>query len=495
MGILGKILIFLNLLAAGALAYFALQVQKINQEYAYAAVRAELQVTGLPLESPVTQVPTDPEEMVAFPVDQAKGVALEELPVRVLNRAIPSGGKEYGTGGGAGVANQTQEVVRLQEVVLKKINEAGDEKLNRLRQYLLNLARTGLERDSVVALFDLLNPRRARFAKADLYGLGYTPSQQAALKAYYAVANIGDVSQKEAQLKIPAAKTALKTFAEGEAKAYPAEKRPADVGPVLEVENSNVSTAAEIDAVKTKLATYATGRAFTKTEAEALNALIDIYNTPTTTPSQIEKLALALLNDKFEVAKLPFSESKGTSSKAEKARTIAHLLYFIDADRHLVSPETDAAIVADRKEWHARVAAIVGLAEYTKAADRQADEFQAGADRLRNIIAQEEAAFREEYETLIGQAQALAARYFDLQAQLKRSESILQETTDILEKRKTERDELKTRLAKTEMAAKEALAKANEKANELFRLQMELRNQRMRLSELERELRKRELGE
>jgi hypothetical protein len=352
-----------------------------------------------------------------------------------------------------------------------------------------------LERDSVVALFDLLNPRRARFAKADLYGLGYTPSQQAALKAYYAVANIGDVSQKEAQLKIPAAKTALKTFAEGEAKAYPAEKRPADVGPVLEVENSNVSTAAEIDAVKTKLATYATGRAFTKTEAEALNALIDIYNTPTTTPSQIEKLALALLNDKFEVAKLPFSESKGTSSKAEKARTIAHLLYFIDADRHLVSPETDAAIVADRKEWHARVAAIVGLAEYTKAADRQADEFQAGADRLRNIIAQEEAAFREEYETLIGQAQALAARYFDLQAQLKRSESILQETTDILEKRKTERDELKTRLAKTEMAAKEALAKANEKANELFRLQMELRNQRMRLSELERELRKRELGE
>ncbi len=495
MGILGKLLIFVNLLAAGALGYFALQVQKINQEYAYAAIRAELQVKGLPVQSDVSTLPSDKDEGVVLPGDQASGVEYGEVPVRVLDRAIPAGGKEYGTGGGAGVANQTQEIIRLQDVVTKKINGAGDQKLVRLQQYLLNLARTGMERDSTIALFDLLNPARARFAKGDLYGLGKTASQQSALKAYYVVAGLGDLGQKESQVKVPAAKAALKSFSEGEAKAYPAEKRPADVGPVLEVENNSLATNADADSVKSKLLAYISGRSVSTLETESINALVSILDSTTTTPEQVEKVGFALLNDKFDAAKQPFEENKATTSKGEKVRRIAHILYFIDADRHLADPEADKATVDDRKEWHTRVAAIVGLAEYTRAAELQASEYLAGADRLRNIIAQEEAAFREEYETLIGQAQGLASRYFDLQAQLRRTDSILQETSDILEKRKTERDDIKTRLIATEAAAKDALLKANAKEKELFRLQMELRNQRLKLSELERELRKRELGE
>ena len=82
---------------------------------------------------------------------------------------------------------------------------------------------------------------------------------------------------------------------------------------------------------------------------------------------------------KFDDAALPAATkaAAGGNPAGEKARKIAHLLYHIDGWRY-----ADKTAAAARKAWHQRVAAVVGLPEYIRAAEAEATEYAEAAQRL-----------------------------------------------------------------------------------------------------------------
>jgi chromosome segregation ATPase len=72
------------------------------------------------------------------------------------------------------------------------------------------------------------------------------------------------------------------------------------------------------------------------------------------------------------------------------------------------------------REWHSRVQTVVGLEQYTAAANRQADRLQHMAQRLKDAIADERSKFVKEYLTLLPELD-------NLNKDLKRYEAKLEE--------------------------------------------------------------------
>ena len=97
----------------------------------------------------------------------------------------------------------------------------GRARLGRLQTYLLNLARTGAERDGVKGLFDIfVDPTKRESARRDLPFLGRTSSQVEALKTMINVLDLGDpqaIPDEGARAaQITKARDAVKRFALGE---------------------------------------------------------------------------------------------------------------------------------------------------------------------------------------------------------------------------------------------------------------------------------------
>ena len=82
---------------------------------------------------------------------------------------LSPGDATYGDQGGEPISNQGGELKRVQSKVLGTIPAAGDNnRIGYLRTYLNNLSRGGAERDGVNALFDMLDPAKAKDARHDL---------------------------------------------------------------------------------------------------------------------------------------------------------------------------------------------------------------------------------------------------------------------------------------------------------------------------------------
>jgi len=523
MSILGKLLIVFNLLAAGAFAYFTRENWNARRALTYAEFEREVQVRGIPVEAPEKPPSGVDKNNVAFPFQVNPTTFVETVEAKQLATLIPKGGDIFG---GEAAADQTAEVKRLQPKVIGTIPAMGQDPKDRflwLQAYLLNVARSGAERDGVNGLFDLQDPAKAYLARRDLPLLGRTTSQQAALRSLIEIADLDNLppntpdDQRAARVVI--ARDAVKRFllsevphgvgaggdkAEAERKLINAIENAFAKGAKEEIEAAAndafrplaalaaepLTDRASIDRATAVIEAYVVAKKATETEGAAMKGVVVLIRPPALgfdLVKQIDAVALNLLNSKFDDAARP---AKDTSS-AEKARKIAHLLYHIDAHRHA---DKTPQVVADRKAWHQRVATIVGMQEYVRAAEAQASEYAEAAQRLITAITEEESSFRAQYLEQQQRVTTLYTQWLTLEAQYRAQEAITKENERLRNERETERNNLKAAMEKATADAKAALDRLKNTQAQLFAIQKQLRDAHAAVLNLEGELRKLELG-
>lgn len=530
MTILGKLLIVFNLLAAGAFVYFTLENWKVRKDLTRMAAVRDIQLSGLPVEFPPVAPDDLDKESTPFQ-REINSYPYEQLPKTTVFAAIPNGGELLG---GGPVYNQTEEVKRVQEKVFSHIaSQAGQDQNLRfqwLRAYALAVARTGAERDGAAAVFDLRDQTRAWAARRDLPLAARTESQVAALRALVEVADLGvdpqQIPEAVRAARIASAREAVKRFALGEAEHGAAEGEPrrqlknavlAAFEPNAgEAQKNAIAQAAtdkayqehvaavavepladrpSLDRAAQALVGYAKSKVIAGTTAEgkALDALATLIRPPVqgfNLAAEIDTAGTNLLTAKFEAAALAAGSRTDVNGNpaGEKARRIAHLLYHIDGWRY-ASPQ----LAADRKAWHERVAAVVGMPAYIRAAEAEATEYAEASQRLVAAITEEQSAFEAEYQAQLQRILFLYNQWLALDAQLKTQTAITAENERLMNERKTERDNLLTELAKARADAKVALEKLKKTQGDLFAIQKDLRDAQEALLMLEKELRRLEL--
>jgi hypothetical protein len=533
MSLLGKLLIVLNLLAAGAFAYLTLENWKVRHNLTTAALTRNVALNGLPVEAPSTPGSVGSDQ-VPFHME-ADGTIIESVAKKDFIKVVPPGDDFYGAKGGDTIADQTAEVKRLQKKLFEPIPALENDpnpRFNALRGYLLNLARTGAERDGVNALFDQHVEDRRYMARRDLPLLGRTPSQSAALRALVAVAELGDpqsITPQAAQAaRILTTREAVRQFLLGEVPhgvagagdrteaerkltnailgAFDRKGGAEDVAAAATADQEGWKQLAIVAAEPltdkpsctktiTALLAYATGKQITPTEGAALTGIATLIEPPPVNfnrDATIDTVATNLLNQKFDEAALPAIGKGQPSSSGEKARKIAHLLYHIDAHRHGLR---DEATVAARKAWHERVAAVVGLPEYVRAAEAQASEYAEAASRLVAAITEEQSAFEADYQAQVQRVHFLFTQWLTQSAAFNVQEAITKENDKLKAERETERNNLQKELTKSVEEAKLALTKLTSTQKQLFDIQKQLRDAQAALLTLEQELRRLESGD
>jgi hypothetical protein len=534
MGILGKLLIVFNLLAAGAFAYFVVQDWKVRQDITYNALTRQVQLEGIAVE-PQTPPPSADEladGRVAFFFVMPGNVTYHTIPKSKLDGMIPNGGTLFG---GEAVSNQTDEVKRLQTKVFAAIPAQGQQRFDWLRTYLISVARSGAERDGVAALFDLRDAGRAPAARRDLPLIARTSSQVAALKTMVDISGLEDpqriMPETVRTSRIGLARQSVRDFlmaevpfgadgdearrnltnrvdaatrpGAGEAdKAALIEAATADKTGWTQLANVAVEPLADLPSCNRAIAAllaYAQGKAIVDTEKAALKDVADLITKSQQSPlpqgfdldKTVDSAAVNMLNSKFDDAMAPALAGKTGKGdpQGEKARKIAHLLFHIDAWRH-----TEPAAAADRKAWHERVATIVGLPEYIRAAEAQATEYAEAQQRLIAVITEEQSAFEAEYQSLVQRVRSLFAEWQVLDNQLKAQEAITKENERLRNERQTEKTKLEEELKNAQEAAKVANEKLKKTQARLFAIQKDLRNAQTAILDLEKELRRIELG-
>lgn len=526
MSIFGKVLIFLNLLAAGAFTYLTIQDWKLRQELQWAAFRGQSLQDGLPLDA-AEKPPADLDDRVAFS-KKVGAVEYTSIPKARLADICPPGDEGYG---GPAVATQTAEMTRLKDKLLAALpgieaNQGGD-RLRAIQTYLMNLARTGADRDGVNALLDVFDTSKKSAARRDLPFLARTSSQIEALRTLIDVLDLGDpqavADEASRASRVTAARESVKRFALGQV-PFGAAGTDADelrrvlvnlLGPpigadkdavkakatadptgfafIADVAANPLATRANVDEAAKSLSDYAAGKALTAPEKASLAAVDALIRHPAEVPytvAMVDTAATALLTEKFEDAAAPVAKD-GPDSYGGKARKIAHLLYHIDAHRHLSAKPDD---VSARQAWHQRVAWVVGLPLYVQVAEAQASEYAEAATRLVSLITDEESAFRDQYNALVQRIRVLHSRWETVDAEFQAQTKITDENVRLKNERLTERDNLKKELAKAETDAAEALARLKDTQGRLFVIQKQLRDAQEAILNLERELRRRELG-
>ncbi|VTS07244.1 hypothetical protein [Tuwongella immobilis] len=155
MGILGRVLIVLNLLAAGGFVYVGMMDYKIRTDWAIGIFKYEIAVAGLPLEESKTSAS---DGFVALDFQYPDRQPVPEIPTSIFNQFfIPAaGGNELG---GGAVTSLNAEVKRVQT----KINEVLDSldgdaaKVRKLFAYLINQPKTFEEREKIRSMANANN--------------------------------------------------------------------------------------------------------------------------------------------------------------------------------------------------------------------------------------------------------------------------------------------------------------------------------------------------
>jgi chromosome segregation ATPase len=169
-------------------------------------------------------------------------------------------------------------------------------------------------------------------------------------------------------------------------------------------------------------------------------------------------------------------QNGGKRGLEERRRAIADFLYNFDATAG----------------WHARVQTVVGLEHYVGAADRQYGNLRDMAQRLRGIIADEQAAFVREYQAEIPKLQGLAEQLKAVQAKLTEQQELVQRLTVQRNARQTEAAEYQTQIATARQKVADETAKLHGLQKQLFDLQQEFAKAQATNERLEQELRGRE---
>jgi hypothetical protein len=508
---LGKALIILNLLAAGAFVYFTLENWKVRQELSWAALSREVSLRGIPLDAPEKPPSGLDKDNVAFVFNGPQDRRTETLAKDKLNKLMPNGGEDYG---GEAVADQTAEVKRLQAKVLGAIPPAGQDpqpRFNGLRGFLLNLAWTGADRDGVNALFDLRDQSKGYLARRDLPYLARTASQVAALKTLVDIAEIGDpqaIANPNVRAGvIAAAKESVKRFVLGEVEGGSGTEEgralknalsdilegkgqkgavQGEFAPLAELAAQPLDGRPAITNATAAIEQYVKSKAATPAETAVLGDVVVLINPPAAgfnLNGTIDTAGTNRLTQHFEEAAQPAKE-KGNSPEG-KARRIAHLLYHIDAHRY-----NQPAAAAARKAWHERVAVIVGLPEYVRTAEAAASEYAEASQRLVAAITEEQSTFEAEYQTQVQRVQFLFSQWLALDTQLKAQDKLTQVNETLRGERETEKKKLQDELKDAQQKAKEAVEKLKEAQGRLFTIQKQLRDAQDAILSMEKELRK-----
>ncbi len=160
MSLLGKILLVVNLLAAGGVVYLATQDWQGRQAINASGLRHVLLIQGLPLEGPET---FDPEGETKFEVEMAGGFKTSTVSKKLIEgylQAAPGGDASTPASlAGGAVLTQLAEVKRVRAKVMDLLSKAESDaaKVALLKDWLLLQAETIDERLAYQALADADN--------------------------------------------------------------------------------------------------------------------------------------------------------------------------------------------------------------------------------------------------------------------------------------------------------------------------------------------------
>lgn len=182
-------------------------------------------------------------------------------------------------------------------------------------------------------------------------------------------------------------------------------------------------------------------------------------------------------------AKLPedattliFKEVDGAKDPAAKRSAIARVLFNCYTN----------------EEKEKRLPVIVGLREFSREVNQEADALVAMAARVRRTMQRDLAAFEARYPQLIGDIQVLAEKLEDSKKQLEIQEKLYASHNSLVMKRSQDLLELKKNIQDAKIATNNAMkALANEQKLD-FQANAEVGKRAKENEDLERELRKRE---
>lgn len=466
MGTLGKVLVFVNLLAAGGLVYVATQDWAKRQEVTSTALRFELTKSGLPLDAKSGSSPAaSSDSAVPLPVGLPGGVTVETVRPELLKEYFKGaeGGQRFGNAS-APPATQIDEVKRVQGILQGMLTSAAPgQKLALLcgqsqadgtfvPGILARLAESYEEFDIARRLTDP--------ATADIDGV--TNSAEAAALAeklltrrFDAVLNPPNpqLAQEQADKLATLAKEVETAF-----------------GPV----NS------ALDALKT--ATDTVTQAGKTAMANPLDptAQQDLTAAKTRLQSTSEQVEDA--TKKLMAARQPLYDElvrpipAAARDESDRRRRLAHLLMFL---------ESDAA-------WQQRVARVVGLEQYLAALSAQTGRITDMTWAVEQLIRADQGQFTAEYEQYKQQA---LDRQAILDQQLAVTSGLADQAArddENLKLRVRQRDDRIVVLADLRKDVAKQLAAQAEVEQKLFNVQKEVGQTLLENFELESDLEKAE---
>ena len=299
---------------------------------------------------------------------------------------------------------------------------------------------------------------------------------------------------------------------------------------IAEIATNLLNTEKDVADAKVKLVELLQLRSISEAEKEAMTAIADVMVPPAPTGEQteatladknIDVVATKLLRtyfeealakpstdklaDDFAKARIDLSMLKPVRDPGEQRRSIAHLLYHMDAHlgpnvdsrsmwyKAFIAPElgkegvpepaadgkfkmrsADEDLLKNRSSWHLRVAAIVGLENYVPTVEAQASELSKMVQRLQDDLVKEQGYFESEYQAVVLQALFLAGQVDIRQAEILEQKLLLDTHKNQVAIRTGERNALKTDLDNAAATAKTALEKLAVRVDELFAITKEL---------------------
>lgn len=192
---------------------------------------------------------------------------------------------------------------------------------------------------------------------------------------------------------------------------------------------------------------------------------------------------LADLEKKFDEAEKPLvatdTPEQLQRDTAEKRASIAHLLYNL----------------ADDLAWHTRVQIVIGLNAYQREADRQAADLEVMVQRVNQAIDDDRLAFQLEYFQLIQRrTQVLANQVQILDLNLATYQDLNKKHQGFVAARQNDKKQLTEDLAKAREDIKVELEKQGELEKQKFKSDQDLATKFDENVELEKKIRKLELG-
>jgi hypothetical protein len=431
MSLLGKILTFLNMLAALGFVYAAALDYGKRQSWSHAVFMGDLLINGLPLDAKEV----DPE-----------GRNLAERIGEETQRKL------FSQGGGSPVTTQEDEVKRVQARVDSFISGSGapPQQLGQLARVLMPFAETNVQREGLFALF---------------FWLG-SPANQKVLTDH--ITRAADVAVKQFRQAPPAGRP-KPTFADlfNDALAAQGGEPVGPLGPAFV-------------------------KAFTagaqKTTDVALNEAIEEQR------AELDGQLKALFAEALSNQRRSASKGRGLDT-SERRRVIARLLFnLLDAvPEQQAAPAGQPQGLADAPKTR-RFLTVVGLREAAQAVDAQAQNLAQINSELTGERSRDMAQFAKDHLALLSDVRQRAHEVSDHNADYLRKKAQLTAQEELVKRRQSEVEGYRSELADSRRQTADRLKELRTMSQALFDERVKLRDATRENQKLEQDLHKLEAG-